>query len=316
MILPGALHMDFFRMLHEAAASSSVDLYVVGGFVRDLAAGGIAAAPDIDLVVEKGAEQVAAAVASVSEGVLRKFPAFMTYKVENPRRYPFIGEIDFATARTEVYARPGALPEVAPASIENDLRRRDFTVNAMAMRVDDLEELTEENLHSKIYDYFSGYDDLKRRLIRVIHDRSFLDDPTRLFRACRYAARIKGEIEEHTRILADEAVMGGAVGTVSWFRILMELRKGLSEENSHEVFLKFNDARLLDNLPFVAPQRAENLAKALLEVPVTATGGDSYLTMLRVIASFCDSERREMFFRAANLSRQTRDDILRDLSGR
>jgi len=124
---------------------------------------------------------------------------------------------DIARTRRETYAHPGALPDVAPAPIAEDLLRRDFTVNAIALALagDTAGELTAAP---------EALEDLDARRLRVLHDRSFVDDPTRLLRLVRYATRLRFEIEPRTRALADDSISDGALGTVSGPRIGAELR--------------------------------------------------------------------------------------------
>src|SRR5581483_2486520 len=124
---------------------------------------------------------------------------------------------DFARARRERYPRPGALPEVEPASIAEDLRRRDFTVNATALALggDDAGTLLSVD---------NALEDLSDQQLRVLHDASFTDDPTRLLRMARYAARLSWAIEPHTLNLARAAIATGALDTVSGARLGAELR--------------------------------------------------------------------------------------------
>ncbi len=179
-------------------------VYLVGGAVRDLLLGG---APfDLDLVVEGDA----AAFASSLGGELKVHDRFGTSTVTLDGF-----SYDIARARRETYAHPGALPDVAPAPLAEDLERRDFTVNTLALALagDRAGELTWVP---------TALEDLDARRLRVLHDRSFIDDPTRLFRLVRYATRLGFEIEPHTRGLADRAIAGGAPAhrqrTAGWRR--------------------------------------------------------------------------------------------------
>jgi tRNA nucleotidyltransferase (CCA-adding enzyme) len=122
-----------------------------------------------------------------------------------------------AQARTETYARPGALPDVRPATLEQDLVRRDFTVNALALALGGTEA-------GSLRAAAGALEDLDKRRLRVFHDRSFLDDPTRLLRLTRYASRLGFEIEPDTLELARAAAASGAFATVSGSRIGSELR--------------------------------------------------------------------------------------------
>jgi tRNA nucleotidyltransferase (CCA-adding enzyme) len=160
-------------------------VYLVGGAVRDLLLGRPRA--DVDLVVEGDA----AALARRLGGAGAEHQRFATVKVEVEGH-----EVDVASARRESYAEPGALPTVEPgASIEEDLRRRDFTVNAMAIPLGG----------ASLLDPCGGRGDLERKQLRVLHDRSFIDDPTRAIRAARYAARFGFGLEPETERLLRQA---------------------------------------------------------------------------------------------------------------
>jgi tRNA nucleotidyltransferase (CCA-adding enzyme) len=166
--------------LAEVAAVAPDPVYLVGGAVRDLIRGRGRA--DIDLVVEGDPAALAAALGAEPVAAHSRFG---TMKVDWNGE-----EIDLAAARRETYARPGALPTVElDAPIRTDLARRDFTVNAMAIPLADPEDLL---------DPYDGRVDLRDGLLRVIHDRSFADDPTRAIRAARYAARFGFELEPRT----------------------------------------------------------------------------------------------------------------------
>jgi tRNA nucleotidyltransferase (CCA-adding enzyme) len=190
----------------RAAAGSSV--YVVGGAVRDLLLGRVGG--DVDLVVLGDV----AALAERLGGSRASHERFGTATVE-------VGghPLDLATARTETYARPGALPDVeSTADIEADLRRRDFTINAMAI------PLGEGG--TELIDPHGGRADLAAGLLRVLHDDSFREDPTRAIRAARYASRLGLAVEPETEVLLREADLG----TVSSERREAELRRLAGEE--------------------------------------------------------------------------------------
>ena len=181
-------------------------VYVVGGAVRDLLRGGRPL--DLDLVVEGDPLKLTAALG----GDARIHDRFGTSTVKLDG-FTF----DIARARAETYARPGALPDVAPAALDEDLRRRDFTVNAIAIALSGPEP---GDLHAPA----AALDDLGGRLLRVLHDRSFVDDPTRMLRLARYASRLGFSAEPRTRELLEAAVAGDALATVSGSRIGAELR--------------------------------------------------------------------------------------------
>ncbi|HZN88219.1 MAG TPA: hypothetical protein VFB44_04545 [Thermoleophilaceae bacterium] len=189
--------------------------YLVGGAVRDLLRG--ADGVDIDVAVEGDARSVARALADRLGGSAREHERFGTAKVLADEL-----ALDLATTRRETYPEPGALPEVSAAPLRDDLTRRDFGVNAMALGItgDDLGHL---------YDPCGGVADLETGTVRVLHDRSFLDDPTRLLRAVRYETRLGFRLDPDTERLAREAVAASALRTVSGARVRDELMDLLSE---------------------------------------------------------------------------------------
>jgi tRNA nucleotidyltransferase (CCA-adding enzyme) len=194
--------------LPRVAEAAPDPVYLVGGAVRDLLLGRGRA--DIDLVVEGDPAALAAALGAEP---LTAHSRFGTLKIDLGGE-----EIDVAAARQESYERPGALPTVdLGASIRTDLARRDFTVNAMAVP---LAEPTE------LIDPYDGQADLERGVLRVIHDRSFVDDPTRAIRAARYASRFGFGIEEHTR----ELMQATDLGTITPERRAAELHRLADEE--------------------------------------------------------------------------------------
>jgi tRNA nucleotidyltransferase (CCA-adding enzyme) len=190
--------------------------YLVGGAVRDLLRG--EQTVDLDLAVEGDADVVARLLANRLGGA-----ATVQHERFGTATVTAAGiSFDLAATRRERYPEPGALPEVEPAPLAEDLGRRDFTVNAMAVHL-------HGDALGRVEDPHDGRDDLREGLVRVMHDASFVDDPTRLLRALRYAARLDLRLEEHTDELAREAVEGGAPATVSGPRVGDELLDLLSE---------------------------------------------------------------------------------------
>jgi tRNA nucleotidyltransferase (CCA-adding enzyme) len=208
-----------------AAVGNEPGLHLVGGAVRDLLLAGDEEGPeggtralspaDLDLV----AEGDVAALAARLGGPYVLHERFGTATVIRGGN-----SYDLASARRETYAEPGALPDVGPATLREDLLRRDFTVNAIAVTLGGpaAGELTAAP---------GALEDLSAGRLRVLHDRSFIDDPTRLFRLVRYASRLDFEAEPATLALARGAVTGGALGTVSGARIGAELRLLAGEDD-------------------------------------------------------------------------------------
>ena len=188
-------------------------VHLVGGAVRDLLLG--TEPRDLDLVAESDGVPVAEALAGRLGGSVLRHSRFGTASVEG-------AGLNVATARAESYARPGALPDVRPGSMAEDLARRDFTVNAIAVGV------SPDRLGS-VQQAPGASDDLVAERLRVLHDASFLDDPTRLVRLARYAARLGFVADEHTFALARAAFAAGAPETAGRARMGAELLLALRE---------------------------------------------------------------------------------------
>jgi tRNA nucleotidyltransferase (CCA-adding enzyme) len=203
-----------------AAVADRPGTYLVGGAVRDLMLG--FAQFDYDVMVEGDAGELAELLAERIGGTVKHHPRFLT---ANFRSTDGSLSIDVASARTETYREPGALPEVEAADLERDLVRRDFTVNAMALAI-------WQERFGELFEFPDANSDLLARVLRVTHDESFIDDPTRLLRLLRYGARLGFTAEPHTEELARSAVEAGAPATVSGGRIRDELLDLLSERSA------------------------------------------------------------------------------------
>jgi tRNA nucleotidyltransferase (CCA-adding enzyme) len=192
------------------AVADEPRVHLVGGAVRDLLlpGGHDAVGGDLDLV----AEGDVAALAARLGGRYIPYERFGTGTVTLDGH-----SYDLAMARRETYAKPGALPDVTPATLREDLLRRDFSVNSIAITLGGPRA-------GELVAAPDALEDLAARRLRVLHDRSFIDDPTRLIRLARYASRLRFEVEPRTLALARAAVAGGALATVSGARIGAELR--------------------------------------------------------------------------------------------
>ena len=238
-------------VIREVAAEKQLKPYLVGGPVRDLLLD--RPVTDIDLTVADGSSTLARALAKKIGGRVRSFPQFLTYKV-TADGFP---EIDIATARTERYRAPGALPTVTEGHLNDDLLRRDFSMNAIAL------DLTTSALH----DPANGEKDIAQRIVRVLHDESFIDDPSRVFRAVRLAARLGFTIEPHTRKLLEAAVAGGALSTISKERLWRELFFAYDEEDAPAALVALHDAGAMTPLfATTAPDLRTRLDEAAARV--------------------------------------------------
>ncbi|MFC2021680.1 CCA tRNA nucleotidyltransferase [Chloroflexota bacterium] len=224
--------VDFMQTAGLVAASQGQSLYLVGGVVRDLLLG----RPnfDLDLVVEGDAINLAQRLADIVQGKTITHPRFGTAKLKWNE-----WSVDVATARSETYAKPGALPSVKPGYLASDLFRRDFTINTMAI------ELIPDR-HGQLIDLYDGRDDLNNKLICVLHERSFSDDATRIWRGLRYEQRLNFQLEPITLELLKRDIP--MLDTISGDRIRHELELILKEEFPEKILTRAEELEVLPKL--------------------------------------------------------------------
>jgi tRNA nucleotidyltransferase (CCA-adding enzyme) len=236
---------DVLAAAARAASERGARAYLAGGVVRDALADLPLDSTDLDIVVEGDGPGVARSLADALGAPLLGHERFLTATIGPTAA----GRIDVATARSERYERRGALPHVLPASIDADLRRRDFTINAMAVE-----------LHSGSFgllDPHGGRQDLAARRLRVLHPASFVEDPTRIFRAARYAVRLGLQPDAWTTRVQAWALALAPYPALSGARLLSELEHVLGEANADDVVARLvttNAFRLLD--PRLRPREA------------------------------------------------------------
>jgi tRNA nucleotidyltransferase (CCA-adding enzyme) len=239
-----------------AAASEGYDgVYLVGGTVRDILL--VEESFDVDVAVEGDAITLARRLADLLDGRVRPHDKFGTAVV----LYGDGRRIDVVTARTEFYESPAALPTVEHATIREDLFRRDFTINAMAA------SLKGEDF-GRLVDPFGGRRDLAEKRIRVLHNLSFIEDPTRIFRAIRYENRYGFRMDEHTVRLARGCIEMGLVGDLSSSRLRDELVALLEEGEVGHTILRLAElgaARAI-HPHLAADEEAVRLAARLREL--------------------------------------------------
>ncbi|MGD9681315.1 MAG: CBS domain-containing protein [Candidatus Obscuribacterales bacterium] len=204
------------KTLGDVAARHNMVAYAVGGFVRDLMLG--RANFDLDFVVEGSARELAACLEAEFPGRLevvashdRFDTATLFFHAESRK------EVDLSTARTEYYEFPAALPTVEPSRLEQDLSRRDFTINTLAVCLN-------PGRYGDLVDVYDGLSDIKRKIIRILHPFSFIEDPTRIVRAARFAARLGFHLDEKTRDRARKAISIGIFDNLGGVRLREEIR--------------------------------------------------------------------------------------------
>nr|4WBZ_A Chain A, Poly A polymerase [Aquifex aeolicus VF5]4WBZ_B Chain B, Poly A polymerase [Aquifex aeolicus VF5]4WC0_A Chain A, Poly A polymerase [Aquifex aeolicus VF5]4WC0_B Chain B, Poly A polymerase [Aquifex aeolicus VF5]4WC1_A Chain A, Poly A polymerase [Aquifex aeolicus VF5]4WC1_B Chain B, Poly A polymerase [Aquifex aeolicus VF5]4WC2_A Chain A, Poly A polymerase [Aquifex aeolicus VF5]4WC3_A Chain A, Poly A polymerase [Aquifex aeolicus VF5]4WC4_A Chain A, Poly A polymerase [Aquifex aeolicus len=221
-------------MVGQIAKEMGLRAYIVGGVVRDILLG--KEVWDVDFVVEGNAIELAKELARRHGVNVHPFPEFGTAHLK-------IGKLklEFATARRETYPRPGAYPKVEPASLKEDLIRRDFTINAMAISVN-LED------YGTLIDYFGGLRDLKDKVIRVLHPVSFIEDPVRILRALRFAGRLNFKLSRSTEKLLKQAVNLGLLKEAPRGRLINEIKLALREDRFLEILELYRKYRVLEEI--------------------------------------------------------------------
>ncbi len=220
------------KRLTRKANSKNLSLYLVGGFVRDI----LLDYPnlDLDFTIEGDALLFAQEIAKQKKVSIRKYPEFGTATLTFPKKI----RVDLAGARQEIYPADAGLPEVSPGKIRNDLFRRDFTVNSMAIRVSG-------DHFGELVDPSGGLKDLEAGVIRVHHDRSFADDPTRIFRAIRFRTRYGFIIDPQTLGLIKEAVAAGLIEKLSAARIKNDIVHLLEDRHPAEALVELGELGVL-----------------------------------------------------------------------
>jgi len=210
-------------LIADTASENSSTAFLVGGFVRDILLG--IKNLDLDILIEGDGIKIARAFASGTNSSCVVHEIFGTATVTMPGSI----KVDFATARREHYKKPAALPTVEFSTIKEDLFRRDFTINAMAMAIS-------QNKFGEVMDFFGGQKDLSDKKIRILHDASFIDDPTRILRAVRFEQRFNFRIEPHTEQLLKEALKKNLLEAAGKWRLNKEIALVLKEKNSEKIF--------------------------------------------------------------------------------
>jgi tRNA nucleotidyltransferase (CCA-adding enzyme) len=228
---------DFIGKAGALADEKGMPLYIVGGFVRDLFLG----VPnfDVDLVIEGDGISFAAELA-------RKF----SLKMVAHRRFGTATlsgldgfKVDIATSRRETYEKPGILPTVSSGRVEDDLFRRDFSINAMAISIG-------KHRFGEMVDSYGGWQDLKNRTVRALHEKSFMDDPTRILRAVRFEQRFDFKIEKTTLEDIKQAVCHRMLFLVQKHRLRDELILIFKEKTPYKSLRRL---AALSGLAYVAP---------------------------------------------------------------
>jgi tRNA nucleotidyltransferase (CCA-adding enzyme) len=226
--------LNDLNLIEDVRKTKKFEAYLVGGCVRDWYLK--KKCFDIDITFKDYPIEIAKFLSEKFSFKYQEFKDFLTIRLISENR-----RIDLATFRKEKYPHPASLPIVEVASsIEEDLKRRDFTVNSIAISLNDDTYM--------IVDPFGGIDDIENKKIRVLHKKSFIDDPTRIFRAIRFSKRFGWEIEKNTMELIERDKK--YIKELSKERIRNEIIKILQEDKCYEMLLMIKDLKLLDKNEF------------------------------------------------------------------
>lgn len=297
--------IDVLRRAAAIAEEHGSALYAVGGTVRDMLLQ--RAQGDLDLLVEGDAIGLADALVNEFGGEVTSHEQFGTATLElGEREKGRKGEqtsharsasplhpltLDFVMARTEFYEAPATLPAVEAASLRHDLHRRDFTINTLAICLN-------PSRYGRLYDFYGGRRDIERKLIRVLHNLSFLDDPTRILRAARLAARLGFSIEARTRALIDDALEYDVLGRTTPQRIFNELRLVLNEAEPERVLGLLQEWGVLHALhPALGWSEAQAAQLRSARTAAFADASATHVALSIVVYPLTETERGEILAR-------------------
>ena len=278
--------ITILTQIGEAAEEINCGAFVVGGFVRDLFL--YRSNEDVDIVIEGDGIAFARHYASLVGARIHTHEKFGTAVIIFPDGF----KIDVASARMEYYKFPAALPVVEMSSIKLDLYRRDFTINTLAIHLN-------PDKFGTLIDFFSARKDIKERVLRVLHNLSFVEDPTRVFRAIRFEQRFAFGMGKLTRGLIENAISMDFFKRLSGPRVFMELKQILEEENPVPAIIRLNDFKLLKEIhPTIVLDKnlraSLNSAKKVLAWYDLLFLDESYMkwvVYLLVLINQCDPER-------------------------
>lgn len=227
--------VNLLRLLGAYGNEVKMSVYVVGGFVRDLLLD--IENYDVDIVVEGNGIEFAKYIGQQLDAIVVPYEKFYTASVIFRDGF----KIDVATARTEYYEKPAELPQVDISTIKKDLYRRDFTINAMAIKLNPSE-------YGILYDFFNCQRDLEQGIIRILHNLSFIEDPTRMIRGVRFEMRYNFNMEEHTLEILKQNLEGGYLERVTGARIRQEIEKILEEDNPMKALRRMANLNMIKHI--------------------------------------------------------------------
>ncbi|UUV18486.1 CBS domain-containing protein [Fusobacteria bacterium ZRK30] len=286
--------LKLLKVIEAVSKKRDEKVFLVGGIVRDLILG--INNKDIDIVVEgdgiKFALELKEMLGAKKVRIHEKFKTAVVVVHDDLK-------LDIASSRLEYYEYPTSLPVVEYGNIRDDMYRRDFSINAMALEIDSYN-------FGKLIDFYSGYDDLANKKIRILHNLSFIEDPTRIIRAFRFAARYGFELEKDTEIFLKNAIDDGFLKKISWPRVKQELEilfsdknltRGMGFLNKYNVFKEINsnieyDLEMKKNI-----EKIESLEELLNFVNIK-----KWLLVFLIILENLEKKELDLVFKKFNFS--------------
>ena len=279
--------------------------FIVGGFVRDLLLK--IENLDIDLVIEGDGISFAKVFAQKMRGEVKYHKDFGTATIILSDSF----KLDIATSRREFYPAPAALPRVEPAPLREDLLRRDFTVNAMAIDLG-------PSCFGQLIDFFRGREDLKQKKVRILHSESFIQDPTRIFRAIRFEQRYRFILEEKTQELIEDTLKKGILDKLSRERVRDEFIQILEEDRPDRIIQRMQELGVLRSIhpKMELTEEIEKKLDSLIDVfawfeTLSGERVKRWLIRLLLLLENLDKDEVEKFCRKYRFNKEERDSIIK-----
>ena len=303
-------YIDLFVAIQKISRELNTEVYIVGGFVRDLYYANYDCLQDIDFLVSKNPKLIAEKLQVDLGGDIKPYPDFLTCKLVNINLTD-IKELDFAEFRTEIYRQSGALPTVGRGKFSEDSLRRDFTINTLILNINSVIEIFFNNAFSvvqiekHIIDNLQRINDLKNRVVRILHNQSFSDDPTRIFRAIRYKLLIKGSYENATEMHLQEAINQNYFKNIDGYRISGELEKlfNMPGFDLLDIFRELNRFHILERLEFISEENIDKVQNYLSNMPKYDNSSSRFYTFMKHLLKYQSTEKQKFLIKRYNLKK-------------
>lgn len=294
--------LETLRQAGKIGEKMGFQVFTAGGVVRDLLLGHTIT--DLDIVVEGNGIALAEAIAERTGALVRSYHQFGTSELTFTNNF----KVDVATARVEYYEYPAALPQVKSSSLRQDLYRRDFTINAMAVSIN-------SSSFGDLADFFGGREDLHNGLVRVLYNLSFIEDPTRILRAVRFEQRYFMNIEPHTLKLLKSAVRKRVLLKVSNDRLWAEIEYIFAEPEADKMLSRLNDLHIWPQIfPGIKYPEIQHLLKGINDSMMMGWGlnkqAESWLPSIITILHRSDRKSAEAICLKYNFNKRQTAKVL------